>query len=174
MLQFKFVLIIIVCIIFSCFVFSPAAAAKKRCKPLLEKLHNVQSLQRNSYSGKRGLSLRDREDKARNNWWQCENSSAKAKQKTKGKGNKKSKKNTASGNIQVKRVKSKKINAGTPFKTSNAIVIRSKYQGQRKQAWLKYYQQPNQCSRPKSLPVFAFCSENKQTQRLDFEKHYNK
>lgn len=139
MLQLKFVLIIIIC-----FIFSPVAAAKKRCKPLLEKLHNIQSLQRNSYSGKRGLSLRDREDKARNNWWQCENSNGKAKQKSKRKANKQSKKNTASGNIQAKRVTSKKINASSPFKTSNAIVIRSKYQGEKKQAWLKYYQQPNQ------------------------------
>lgn len=163
MFQLMFVLVIIVC-----FLFSPVAAAKKRCKPLLEKLHNIQAMQRNGYSAKRGLSLRDREDKARNNWWQCENGKGKAKKKTKTK--RKSK--VASHNTKSKRVKSKKIKASTPFKTSNAIVIKSKYQGEKKQAWLKYYQQPNKCMRPKSLPEFAFCSENKQTQRADFEILY--
>jgi len=163
MFQLKIVLIIIVC-----FVFSPVAAAKKRCKPLLEKLHNIQALQRSGYSAKRGLSLRGREDKARDKWWQCENGSGKTKQKAK------TKRKRVIYNTEPKRVKSKKINAGTPFKTSNAIVIKSKYQGKKKQAWLKYYQQPNKCIRPKSLPVFAFCSENKQIQRADFEKQHGK
>mgnify|MGYP000270502040 FL=1 len=167
MFQLKLVPIIIVC-----FVLSPVATAKKRCKPLLEKLHNIQAMQRSGYSAKRGMSLRGREDKARHNWWQCENGKGKTKKKTKQKDKKKSK--TASYNAKLKQVKSKNIKAGTPFKTSNAIVIKSKYQGEKKQAWLKYYQQPNKCIRPKNLPEFAFCSENKQTQRADFDIQYNK
>ncbi len=164
MYKFKFVLIISVC-----FVFSPTAASKKRCKPLLEKLHNIQALQRSGYSAKRGASLRGREDKARERWWQCENGRGKIKKETK------NKKVSEKANYQAKTksVKSKKIQAGTPFKTSNAIVIKSKYQGNKKQAWLKYYQQPSKCVLPKSLSVFAFCSENKQIQRTDFEKQYN-
>ena len=43
---------------------SPNLSAKKRCKPLLEKLHNAQMMQRKSYSLKRGQSLREKEDKA--------------------------------------------------------------------------------------------------------------
>jgi len=161
MYQLKFVFVIIVF-----FVLSPIATAKKRCKPLLEKLHNIQAMQRSAYSAKQGMSLRGREDEARTKWWQCENGSGKTKNKNK----KKSKK--ASYNVQPKRTKSKTIKAGIPFKTSNAIVIKSKYQGEKKQAWHKYYQQPNKCIRPKSLPVFAFCSENKQIQRMDFENQY--
>jgi len=163
----KFVLVTIVCVVFSLEV-----AAKKRCKPLLEKLHNIQALQRSGYSAKRGLSLRGREDKARDNWWQCENGRGKSKQHSAKKMNKNNESKTVSHNLQSKRVTSKTIIAGAPFKTNNAIVIKSKYQGDKKQAWLNYYQQPNKCLRPKSLSVFAFCSENKRTQRINFEDQY--
>ncbi|MBL0709622.1 MAG: hypothetical protein JJV99_01195 [Colwellia sp.] len=154
-------------IIFICF-FSSTSEAKKRCKPLLDKLHNIQAMQRSSYSFKRGLSLRAREDKARNQWWQCEKGQN-HKKKTKKKSGKVSK------NIHHKKstkTKSLKIKAGTPFKTSNAIVIKSKYHGDKKRAWLKFYQQPSRCQRPKNLSVFAYCSENKQKQRMNFDKGY--
>ena len=145
--------------------FIPESEAKKRCKPLLEKLHNVQAMQRNGYSVKRGISLRAREDKARDKWWQCEKGlDGKTKNKKKGKSTKKS--------AADKRYTSKKISAGTPFKTTNAIVIKSKYQGNKKQAWIKFYQQPAQCNRPKSLAIFASCSEDKQAQRINFEQQY--
>ena len=167
----KFVLIIVACV--TCIAFSSEVAAKKRCKALLEKLHNIQTMQRKGYSAKRGLSLRDREDKARKNWWQCENNRGKTKQKTKKNTKKKSERKMASYNTQSKRIKNKKITAGTPFKSNNAIIIKSIYQGDKKQAWFKYYQQPNKCSRPKNLSAFAFCSENKKNQRASFEKKYN-
>lgn len=159
-----FVLVIIVSLIFS-----SAVVAKKRCKPLLEKLHNIQAIQRSSYSSKGGQSLRKREDKARNNWWQCENGGGKKKKKP----SKKSKKKSASYSTKTNKANRKKINAGTPFKTSNAVVVKSKYQGDKKRAWLAFYQQPKQCQRAKSLQVFALCSEDKQTQRADFEGQYN-
>ncbi|MCW8833040.1 MAG: hypothetical protein OQK03_06970 [Colwellia sp.] len=69
-------------IILLCF-FSPIGEAKKRCKPLLAKLHNIQAQQRAGYSSKRGLSLRAREDKARDMWWQCENGRTNNKKKKK-------------------------------------------------------------------------------------------
>lgn len=154
-----------VILISSLLFFLPVSEAKKRCKPLLEKLHNVQAMQRNGYSAKRGVSLRAKEDKARDKWWQCEKDlGGKTKKKKKGK----STKNSATD----KRYKAKKISAGTPFKTKNAIVIKSKYQGSKKQAWIKFYQQPAQCNRPKSLAVFASCSEDKQAQRINFEQEY--
>ncbi|WP_114326753.1 hypothetical protein [Candidatus Colwellia aromaticivorans] len=150
----------------SLLLFTSVSEAKKRCKPLLEKLHNIQAMQRSGYSSPRGLSLRAREDKARDKWWQCEQG-AKNKKKTKSKG-KKSSKNKSS----YSKTAYKKTPAGTPFKTNNVIVIKSKYQGNKKQAWLKFYQQPTQCNRPKSLAVFASCSENKQVQRINFEQEY--
>ena len=169
MKQLKFVMILI-----ACFLILPVAEAKKRCKPLLKKLHNIQALQRSAHSAQRGLSLRNREDKARNKWWECENSSGKNKNKPKKKSKKKNGRETASVSAQLKRKKGKKITAGTPFKTSNAIVIKSKYQGEKKQAWLKYYQKPNKCILPKSLSIFAYCSENKLIQQAGFEKQYDK
>jgi hypothetical protein len=168
MYQLKLVLVILIF-----FLISPVVEAKKRCKPLLEKLHNIQASQRSGYSAKKGLSLRNREDKARNNWWQCENGSSKKNKKAKMQKKKKNKRKTVSANIKQKRIKGKKITAGKPFQTINAIVIKSKYTGEKKQAWLKYYQQPNQCVLPKSLSVFAFCSENRRIQQTDFDKIYS-
>jgi len=169
MFQYRLVLIIIIILLFS-----PITLAKKRCKPLLEKLHYIQSLQRESYSVKSGVSLRNREDKARDLWWQCENGSSKAKNKSKKKNKKTKAIKKTKKTHQAKRLKRKIINAGTPFNTKNAIVIKSKYQGDKKQAWFKYYQQPNRCIRPQSLPEFAFCSEDKQAQRARFEQAYKK
>jgi len=151
------------------FLLIPTAQAKKRCKPLLEKLQNIQALQRHGYSAKRGLSLRAREDKARDKWWQCEKSSGKKQKKS----NKKYQGKTVGVKSKLSKTKRKALSAGSPFKTTSAIVIKSKYQGNKKQAWLAYYQQPMRCQRPKNLPVFASCSENKRTQRLAFEQKYN-
>jgi hypothetical protein len=154
--------------------------AKKRCKPLLDKLHNVQAMQRTGYSLKRGETLRKKEDKARDKWWQCEHSSRFSEGKTKKK--KKSKKNrvkarttrenrvhTSSKNVYL----TKKITA-TPFAGSESIVIKSKYHGKMKFAWLDFYQKPNKCQRPSSLSVFASCNEDKRAQQLTFEDHYAK
>lgn len=143
--------------------------AKKRCKPLLEKLHNIQAMQRNGYSSKRGLSLRAKEDKARDKWWQCEKGRG-AKNKSKKKAKKENRNKSSHYSANYKQNKGTQIHAGTPFKTNSAIVVKSKYQGSKKQAWLKFYQQPAQCNRPKSLAVFASCSENKRAQRSDFEQ----
>jgi len=146
-------------------------SAKKRCQPLLTKLQNVQALQRQGHSAKRSQSLRLREEKARDNWWQCENSSRQYKKKTRTKKSEKS--DVASYQTKLSARSKKEIKAGTPFKTSQAIVITSKYQGKKKQAWLAYYQQPERCLRPKTLQVFAFCSEDKHSQRLAFDKLYH-
>jgi hypothetical protein len=148
--------------------FTSISEAKKRCKPLLEKLHNIQAMQRSGYSSQRGLSLRSKEDKARDKWWECEQGRG---EKTKHKTKSKSKKGSKNKNVKH-HTTDIKISAGTPFKTNNVIVIKSKYQGHKKQAWLNFYQQPTQCNRPKSLAVFASCSEDKRTQRLNFEQQY--
>ena len=147
-------------------IFPPKILAKQRCKYLLTKLHHVQALQRSGYSPKRGLSLRAKEDKARAKWWQCENS---GKKKTR-----KKKKTTKNSNLssKIKPVASSKIKAGTPFKTTHTIVVKSKYKGKKKQAWQVFYQQPKQCRWPKNIQTFAFCSEDKQAQAADFEQGY--
>jgi len=150
---------------------TPVSEAKKRCKPLLEKLHNIQAMQRKGYSSKRGVALRIKEDKARDKWWQCEKG-RKTKEKKKRKNKKYSKNKRKQSGVVYKKNTSLKIAVGTPFKTNNAVEIKSKYHGIKKQAWLKFYQQPAHCNRPKSLAVFATCSENKQVQRINFEQEY--
>jgi len=149
--------------------------AKKRCKPLLEKLHNVQAMQRKGYSLKRGQSLRAKEDKARAKWWQCENSSRFAKSSNKKSSKKKAKKKSRDTQVyKPKRTSSIKKGNAVPFSSSNDIVITSKYQGDKKFAWLAFYQQPVRCQRPKKLTVFAACSEDRRAQQVIFEQQYVK
>jgi len=172
-----------------CFLCSFNAQAKKKCKPLLEKLHNIQSLQRSSYSAKRGQSLRAREDKAREKWWQCEHPSY---GKSKGKNYSKSKKQKSSKKKSKRHVNnqqsyanySKKKNsprlfnykdkkyADSPFKTERAISLKSSYKGKMQQAWLSYYQQPKRCVKPKAITTFAYCSEDRLAQKIAFEQSY--
>jgi len=165
--------------------YSATAHAKKRCKPFLEKLHNIQAMQRSGYSLKRGQSLRTKEDKARAKWWACEHSSLAKFKAQYGGGKKKAKKaKTRKKSTHKKAVKNKtyysKMNKArsksqkkvTTFNQSSAIVIKSKYQGNKKLAWLAFYQQPPQCKRPKSIAVFAYCSENKLQQQTEFENNY--
>ena len=159
--------------------YSPTSFAKKRCKPYQDKLHNIQTMQRKGYSLKRGESLRVKEDKARDKWWKCEHSSkAKfqaqyggGKKKTKKAKNKKTVKNRAYY-TKINKTSSNSKKKTITFNQSSAIVIRSKYQGSKKQDWLTFYNQPIKCQRPKSISVFAYCSENKMQQQSEFEKIY--
>ena len=163
--------------------------AKKRCKPFLEKLHKVQASQRNGYSLKRGESLRGKEDKARDKWWECENSSlAKfnkkygSKNKSKKKSKKKTtkiaksnyKKSTKSNSYYTKLNKNSygSANTKTTFNKDSAIVIKSKFQGEKHLAWLAYYEKPTKCQRPKTMSVFAFCNEHKRQQQEAFAQSY--
>ncbi|GAW94569.1 MULTISPECIES: hypothetical protein [Colwellia] len=162
--------------------FSASTAAKKRCKPLLAKLHHIQTMQRKGYSLKRGETLRVKEDKARDKWWQCEHSSLASFKVKYGKINKKSKKQSKKKKLaknsihysQMKIKRSQLVNKVARFNQGSAIVIKAKYQGDKKWAWLQFYQQPIKCQRPKNLNVFAYCSEDKQQQQGVFEQKYNR
>jgi len=166
--------------------YSTSLEAKKRCKPFLEKLHKVQAQQRNGHSLKRGQSLRAKEDKARDKWWQCEHMSL-AKFKAKNGGAKKKSKNKSNKRKAVNYAKTKNVKksnskkytrftykAKTTFNQDSAIVIKSKYQGEKKLAWSKFYQRPSKCVSPKSLSVFAYCNENKLQQQSQFDQQYTK
>ena len=177
----KFTPLVILCstvVLFS-FAYSPTSFAKKRCKPFLEKLHNIQTIQRKGYSLKRGESLRAKEDKARDKWWQCEHSS-KAKFKAQYGGKKKKAKKSKNKKTVKNKTYYTKMNKASlysqkkviTFNQSSAIVIRSKYQGDKKLAWLQFYSQPIKCQRPKSMSIFAYCSENKLQQQSEFERSY--
>ncbi|WP_019027148.1 hypothetical protein [Colwellia piezophila] len=157
---------------------SPATEAKKRCKPLLKKLHNIQALQRNGYSLKRGQSLRRKEDKARKLWWQCEHSAVVKVKKKKRRKKSNKQKSSLVKNTSHKATKKnpslyrpKKL---VSFNQSSAIVIKSKYQGVKRQAWLLFYQQPSKCQRPKNLSEFAYCHEKKRQQQSVFEQGYRR
>lgn len=158
--------------------YSTVTQAKKRCKPFLEKLHKVQAQQRNGYSLKRGQSLRVKEDKARDKWWQCEHMSlAKFKAKNGGKNKKgKKKKNSKYASKKVSKKKSQ-VYANKSIATFNqgsAIVVKAKYQGDKRLAWSQFYQRPSKCVSPKSLSIFAYCNENKLQQQSQFDREYTK
>ncbi|TMM47704.1 hypothetical protein [Colwellia ponticola] len=172
--------------------YTTSVEAKKRCKPLLAKLHNIQAMQRSGYSLKRGQSLRAREDKARAKWWACEHSSlakfkekygSKSKSESENKSNKKkAEKSTKSAGKSLANNKKhyakknketvKSPQKSTVFNQHSAIVIKSKYQGDKQRAWLGFYQQPIKCKHPKSMAVFVYCNEDKLKQQDDFEKVY--
>jgi hypothetical protein len=177
----KWTSLIIFCLSATLFslVYSPTSFAKKRCKTFQNKLHNIQTMQRKGYSLKRGESLRIKEDKAREKWWKCEHSSKAKFQAQYGGGKKKAKKvknkktiknNTNFTKTNKKLPSSKK--KPKAFNQNTAIVIKSKYEGSKKQDWLTFYSQPIKCQRPKSISVFAYCSENKMKQQSEFEKNY--
>ena len=173
MRKLTFPLILYIVIAIFLLIFSTNSSAKKRCKPLLEKLHKAQMMQRKSYSLKRGQSLREKEDKARDKWWQCENSSLSAFKSKYGTKKKKAKKKKSTTHyVKLNKAKLKLPKKMVTFNHDSAIVIKSKYQGDKKLAWLQFYQQPIKCQRPKNINVFAFCSEDKLQQRDAFERKY--
>jgi hypothetical protein len=147
-------------------------AGKKHCQRYEDKLANIQSKQRQGHSVKRSERLKKKEESARKTWWQCQQS-----QVTKPIVNKQNKQKKKPRKISVKdrqllrsSTRDVKNNRIDPFETSAALVLKSRYQGEKLQAWLKYYQQPKQCSRPKTIKKFAFCVENRRTQQLAFDK----
>jgi len=144
---------------------SEQVEAKKQCKLHLVKLEKIQILQRQGNSLKQAESLRKREDKARNKWWQCEHTST-IKKKVKKVKKKKKQQNKPKANRVIPLPKTR------AFITTKAVVIKSKYQGDKRLAWLEFYQQPKDCMQPKNIQKFASCSENKRDQRFNFEKQY--
>jgi hypothetical protein len=152
--------------------FSFHVEAKARCKPLLLKQHNIQSLQRKGYSLKQGQSLTRKENRARAKWWKCEQGTLSTR-----KLKKRPKKNNKSSNIQSRSYNKNAdlINVKlTPINQHSAIVIKAKYQGDKRAAWRKFYQQPTQCQQPKTLKTFAYCTENKLQQQALFEQDYGR
>lgn len=143
----------------------PALAGKKECQTYLDKLQNIQSLQRQGHSLKSSNSLNKREAKARNKWWLC----TQGKLATK---NKKVKKASKKVNSR-KQVHNKKILIKSQsFNTSSAIVLKAKYQGEKQISWLNFYTQPKDCFLPKTTQRFAYCMEDRQQQQIIFEQQY--
>jgi hypothetical protein len=165
----KIILLLVCCSI--CLV-STTSEAKKRCRPLLEKLHNVQTLQRNGYDLKKGKALRKREDKAREKWWQCERSSSFKKSKKLKSKSKKNKNKTRKKSKKREKTSKKFKNVPAPFSNNKTIEVRSKYPREKLFSWLNYYQRPEGCHKPKDLATFAFCSEDKLSQQGRFEQQY--
>lgn len=160
---FFYLLLFIICS------YSSNLSAKEACKKYANRLDKIQIAQRSGHSLKQSNRLNQQERLIREKWWQCKNSSQRIKKTTKKTAKKQNKKRTKKIKTRYSASLSKVAN---PFKTSQAIVITEKYQGEKKFAWLKYYQQPQKCRRPKNLAVFAVCSEDKQHQRQVFEQNY--
>ena len=129
------------------FLYTQPVLAKKRCKPLLDKLHKIQQAQRSSHSLKRGDSLRKKEDKARDKWWQCEsqsNAQFKLAQKKKAKSNAR-KDSTQKGGIRKEKTKryktrNKKVSLTrhkspvTPHRKLNRSLVSKHHKNTRKES----------------------------------------
>lgn len=141
-------------------------ATKKQCQPYLDKLNNIQSLQRSGYSNKRGRSLAERESKARDKWWKCQTGRLKSNKKQR---------RTKQGTGKHRKKQSLKthINTDLVSQYSGGVVIKGRYQGKQQQAWLDFYKMPSKCLKPKSTNVFAFCMEHRTQQQNIFERQYH-
>ncbi len=146
---------------------SPVLATKKACQPYLDKLRNIQSQQRAGYNNKKGRSLAEREKKARDKWWKCQQGKL-----PKNKRNKLSKKSKKKNNSHSYINSKNRLSKVPVSKYSNALTIKAKYQGKMQQDWLDYYQQPAKCKKPKSTKVFAFCIEDERKQQQRFSSQY--
>jgi len=147
-----------------CYFLSIETVAKKACQPYLAKLRNIQAQQRVGHSNSKGRSLAERERKARNKWWQCQQGKLpKAKKK---KTNKK-----VMSKSSLKKSKPPRYSNNTAYKpfTKN-LVIKGKYQGQQQQDWLDYYRKPDKCKKIKSTKIFAYCLADEERQQLLFEQ----
>jgi hypothetical protein len=149
---------------------SSPAAAKKRCDQLKQKIQTIQYKQRAGYSVKQGLSLDKKLQKARDNWWKCENTSVYHAQKKKTVQQPKSNKRRATKQANLTSVNNQK--SISPFQHERAIVIKHRYQGQKLQAWLAFYKRPKKCQRPKSTQLFAQCLHERDLQQEKFEQYY--
>ncbi len=144
-----------------------AFAAKKECAELLTKFHNIQAKQRQGQSLKNSNRLRDKEDLARERWWDCEN-------------NKQASKNKKSFVKKRKTSKKKKVqlykNDNKPIQhfSSNKLVLKGRYSGDKQFKWLAFYKRPKKCARPKTTKIFAYCMDHKEKQQLVFDKQYKK
>ena len=158
-----------------CFLFPhTVTAGKKHCEGYRSKLDNVQAQQRQSNTNKRSLSLANKEAKARKTWWQCETGKLKPKSKKKKQKKVQPKQRKA---IKITRAQAdqksyKAIKPLMPFAGNQPVVSRSRYQNEKLQAWLAFYQPAKMCARPKSTQQFAACVEDKRRQQTEFEKSY--
>ncbi|MDC1256021.1 hypothetical protein N8Z89_00485, partial [bacterium] len=124
---------LLIFIIFMSFIIPfKALAGKKICESYLAKLRNIQSQQRAGYSNKKGQTLAEREKKARDHWWQCEQGKLSKK-----KGTKKVKKSKKKNKSLVKNMISSSYQSISIGRTlTNNVVIKAKFQGQQQKNWL--------------------------------------
>lgn len=142
-------------------------AAKKECTELLTKFHNIQAKQRQAQSLKNSNRLNEKEDIARERWWDCENNKQLSK-------NKKSFiKKTNKPKKKTSQLYRKDKQSAQHF-SSNKLVLKGRYSGDKQFKWLAFYKRPKKCVRPKTTQAFAYCMDHKEKQQLEFEKQYNK
>ncbi|WP_206483346.1 hypothetical protein [Thalassotalea sp. G2M2-11] len=138
---------------------------KQQCQSYLNKFRQVQALQRQGHSNKQARTLASREQKARDQWWQCKQGKLKPKSKRKV-SHKKSQPNTPRvyHDPQAKPLTS----------YTNEVVIKGAFSGKKQQDWLDFYQPLAKCKRPRSTQEFAYCMEERRRQQQVFEQQYQK
>ncbi|MEW6984066.1 hypothetical protein AAD001_15545 [Colwelliaceae bacterium 6471] len=145
------------------------AFAQDKCQAELNKLENIKSQQRQGNSLKKSNSLRKQEERSRKKWWQCKNNVRPHKTKRSLKKNRQVAKKAPLTKIKNAKPTSPNKQKLKPI-TYHALTITAPFTGERQQQWLRYYKMPEQCYRPKTTQVFAYCAENKQAQQREFEQ----
>ena len=163
----KYVLLIVLIALLS----NNAVAAKKECAELLNKFHNIQAKQRQGQSIKNSNSLREKEDLARERWWDCENNKSPSKKKKYKKKKKSVVKNASSNYNSNAKIYNRALKPIKSF-SSNKVVLKGRYSGDKQFKWLAFYKRPKKCGRPKTTQVFAYCMDHKEKQQMIFEQQY--
>ncbi len=161
---------LVMCILMFGLMLPDANAGKKQCQPYLDKLRNIQSLQRIGHSNKKARSLAKREQKARDKWWQCQQGKLPKKASIK----KKKKKQSHPQIKQKPEIPTFDQRYVQSASFTNKVVIRGEFSGQKQQDWLDYYQPQPKCLKPSSTQVFAFCLDDRKKQRQQFVENYQK
>lgn len=142
-----------VLILLPLFISSPAIA-QQDCTQAMENLKNHQKIMRKGYSATQGEKLRNKERKLFDAYQTCLKfpASHSTRRTSEARNGKKKQKTTSTFNYSD----------APQIKWQNkSLSFRGKFSGEKQKAWLRYYKQPKQCGKPKSLQVFAWCTEHK-------------
>ena len=163
---------------FALAVVNMASADQQDCQSYQDKLKLLRIKQKQGNSVKRQQSLKTQEDKAWKKLQLCKRGQLKNKAKTKIK--KSNKKKILASKQQGMAMKKRQRNANksetlkplTPLVANNPVVVKSKYQGQQLQAWLRFYRPTKRCRNTKTMKDFVWCAEDKRRQQVIFEQQY--
>lgn len=141
-------------------IFTNQASAKSKCEQEWKALKNVQSQMRNRSTER----LRDQERYRHNEYQTCRKGKKKKSKSYKAKTNYKNQKTTYKKNSYPKYL-NKNI--------TNSVSLKGKFKDEKQDAWIQYYDKPQECILPKSIQEFSKCLNDRDEKSKKFDKEWN-